>query len=129
MVLFYSEIKSLGDNRDSDITENASFLPTSNIYERVRNETHPNYNNISNRLDRLEKLMHKIYTSNTDKKELRPYATSFLSDFNLDHGEDNLEYSTNTTHKLLYKIKTYLFYILIVLSFILYKLYKINISM
>ena len=31
MVLFYSEIKSLRDNQDSDINENVSFLP-SRIY-------------------------------------------------------------------------------------------------
>jgi hypothetical protein len=55
---------------------------------------------------------------------LRTSASYFLSEFNLDDGENNLEY--NTTNKLLFKIKTYLFYILIALAFILYKLYKFN---
>jgi len=128
MVLFYSDIKTFSDNQESDVIENTSFLPSSNIYERVRSEipSNPmyNYSKISNRLDKLEKLMNKIYTSNIDNKELRTSASSFLSEFNLDDGENNLEY--NTTNKLLFKIKTYLFYILIALSFILYKLYKFN---
>lgn len=133
MVLFYSEIKSLRDNQDSDISENSSFLPSSNIYERVRSEipSNPvyNYNKITSRLDKLEKLINKIYTSNIDKKELRTssaYSTSFLSEFNINE-EDNLEY--DLTNRLLFKIKTYLFYILIALLFILYKLYKINITL
>ena len=128
MVLFYSDIKTFSDNQESDVIENTSFLPSSNIYERVRSEipSNPmyNYSKISNRLDKLEKLMNKIYTSNIDNKELRTSASSFLSEFNLNDGENNLEY--NTTNKLLFKIKTYLFYILIALSFILYKLYKFN---
>lgn len=128
MVLFYSDIKTFSDNQESDVIENTSFLPSSNIYERVRSEipSNPmyNYSKISNRLDKLEKLMNKIYTSNIDNKELRTSASYFLSEFNLDDGENNLEY--NTTNKLLFKIKTYLFYILIALSFILYKLYKFN---
>ena len=130
MVLFYSEIKSLRDNQDSDISENSSFLPSSNIYERVRSEipSNPvyNYNKITTRLDKLEKLINKIYTSNIDKKELRTSPMSFISEFNLDE-EDNLDY--NLTNRLLFKIKMYLFYILIALLFVLYKLYKINISL
>ena len=130
MVLFYSEIKSLRDNQDSDINENVSFLPSSNIYERVRSEipSNPdyNYNKITARLDKLEKLINKIYTSNIDKKELRTSATSFLSEFNINE-EDNQDY--DLTNRLLFKIKTYLFYILIALLFILYKLYKINITL
>jgi hypothetical protein len=128
MVLFYSDIKTFSDNNESDVIENTSFLPSSNVYERVRSEipSNPmyNYSKISNRLDKLEKLMTKIYTSNIDNKELRTSASYFLSEFNLDDGENNLEY--NTTNKLLFKIKTYLFYILIALAFILYKLYKFN---
>jgi hypothetical protein len=134
MVLFYSEIKSMRDNQGSNISENenenVSFLPSSNIYERVRSEipSNPvyNYNTITSRLDKLEKLINKIYTSNIDKKELRTSAMSFLSEFNI-NGEDNLEY--DLTNRLLFKIKTYLFYILIALLFVLYKLYKINISL
>ena len=130
MVLFYSEIKSLRDNQDSDISENSSFLPSSNIYERVRSETPSNpvynYNKITTRLDKLEKLINKIYTSNIDKKELRTSPMSFISEFNIDE-EDNLDY--NLTNRLLFKIKMYLFYILIALLFVLYKLYKINISL
>jgi hypothetical protein len=130
MVLFYSEIKSLRDNQDSDISENSSFLPSSNIYERVRSEipSNPvyNYNKITTRLDKLEKLINKIYTSNIDKKELRTSPMSFISEFNIDE-EDNLDY--NLTNRLLFKIKMYLFYILIALLFVLYKLYKINISL
>jgi len=129
MVLFYSEIKSLHDNQDSDISENSSFLPSSNIYERVRSEipSNPvyNYNKITTRLDKLEKLINKIYTSNIDKKELRTSPMSFISEFNIDE-EDNLDY--NLTNRLLFKIKMYLFYILIALLFVLYKLYKINIA-
>jgi hypothetical protein len=128
MVLFYSDIKTFSDNQDSDITENTSFLPSSNIYERVRSENpvNPvyNYNKITSRLDKLEKLMNKIYTSNIENKELR--TTSFLSEFNLDDSENNLEF--NSTNKLLFKIKTYLFYILVALSFIIIKLYKLNLS-
>ena len=130
MVLFYSDINKSSDNLDSDINENSSFLPSSNIYERVRSETPVNqgynYNKIVNRLDRLEKLITKIYTSNGDKKDLRSSATSFLSDFSLD-GDENM-FENNSTHKLLIKIKTYLFYILIALAFILYKLYKVNLE-
>ena len=130
MVLFYSDINKSSDNLDSDINENSSFLPSSNIYERVRSETPVNqgynYNKIVNRLDRLEKLITKIYTSNGDKKDLRSSATSFLSDFSLD-GVENM-FENNSTHKLLIKIKTYLFYILIALAFILYKLYKVNLE-
>jgi len=133
MVLFYSEIKSMRDNQGSDNeneNENVSFLPSSNIYERVRSEipSNPvyNYNKITNRLDKLEKLINKIYTSNIDKKELRTSPMSFLSEFNINE-EDNLEY--DLTNRLLFKIKTYLFYILIALLFVLYKLYKINISL
>lgn len=130
MVLFYSDINKSSDNLDSDINENSSFLPSSNIYERVRSETPVNqgynYNKIVNRLDRLEKLITKIYTSNGDKKDLRSSATSFLSDFSLD-GYENM-FENNSTHKLLIKIKTYLFYILIALAFILYKLYKVNLE-
>jgi hypothetical protein len=133
MVLFYSEIKSMRDNQGSDNEtehENVSFLPSSNIYERVRSEipSNPvyNYNKITNRLDKLEKLINKIYTSNIDKKELRTSPMSFLSEFNINE-EDNLEY--DLTNRLLFKIKTYLFYILIALLFVLYKLYKINITL
>lgn len=130
MVLFYSDINKSSDNLDSDINENSSFLPSSNIYERVRSETPVNqgynYNKIVNRLDRLERLITKIYTSNGDKKDLRSSATSFLSDFSLD-GDENM-FENNSTHKLLIKIKTYLFYILIALAFILYKLYKVNLE-
>ena len=130
MVLFFSDINKSSDNLDSDINENSSFLPSSNIYERVRSETPVNqgynYNKIVNRLDRLEKLITKIYTSNGDKKDLRSSATSFLSDFSLD-GYENM-FENNSTHKLLIKIKTYLFYILIALAFILYKLYKVNLE-
>ena len=126
MVLFYSDIKSFSDNQDSDITENSSFLPSTNVYERTRSEipSNPayNYSRITSRLDKLEKLMNKIYTSNIDNKELR---TSFFSEFNLDDGESNLE---NSSTRLLFKIKTYLFYILVALAFILIKLYKINLS-
>ena len=107
MVLFYSDINKSSDNLDSDINENSSFLPSSNIYERVRSETPVNqgynYNKIVNRLDRLEKLITKIYTSNGDKKDLRSSATSFLSDFSLD-GYENM-FENNSTHKLLIKIK------------------------
>jgi hypothetical protein len=133
MVLFYSEIKSMRDNQGSNNeneNENVSFLPSSNIYERVRSEipSNPvyNYNKITNRLDKLEKLINKIYTSNIDKKELRTSPMSFLSEFNITE-EDNLEY--DLTNRLLFKIKTYLFYILIALLFVLYKLYKINITL
>ncbi len=133
MVLFYSEIKSMRDNQGSDNeneNENVSFLPSSNIYERVRSEipSNPvyNYNKITNRLDKLEKLINKIYTSNIDKKELRTSPMSFFSEFNINE-EDNLEY--DLTNRLLFKIKTYLFYILIALLFVLYKLYKINITL
>ena len=126
MVLFYSDIKSFSDNQDSDITENSSFLPSTNVYERTRSEipSNPayNYSRITSRLDKLEKLMNKIYTSNIDNKELRTY---FFSEFNLDDSESNLE---NSSTRLLFKIKTYLFYILVALAFILIKLYKINLS-
>ena len=57
---------------------------------------------------------------------MRSSATSFLSDFSLD-GDENM-FENNRTHKLLFKIKTYLFYILIALAFILYKLYKVNLE-
>ena len=133
MVLFYSDINKSSDNLDSDINENSSFLPSSNIYERVRSETPVNqgynYNKIVNRLDRLEKLITKIYTSNGDKKDLRSSATSFLSDFSLD-GVENM-FENNSTHKLMFyftKKTFYLFYILIALAFILYKLYKVNLE-
>lgn len=127
MVLFYSEINSFSENQNSEISENSSFLPSSNVYERVRSEipSNPSYNysKITNRLDKLEKLINKIYTSNIDNKELRRTAPGFQYEFNLDDDANNLE---TTTDKLLFKIKTYLFYILVVLSFITIKLYKIN---
>lgn len=129
MVLFYSDVNSFSDNQDSNTTENSSFLPSSNIYERVRSEipSNPSYNytKITNRLDKLEKLMNKIYTSNIENKELRRYSPGIISEFNLEDDVNNLD---TTTDKLLFQIKTYLLYILIALSFIIIKLYKINLT-
>ena len=128
MVLFYSNINSFSEDQNSDISENSSFLPSSNIYERVRSEipSNPSYNysKITNRLDKLEKLINKIYTSNIENKELRKNVPGFLSEFNLAN-VDNFE---NTTDTLLLTIKTYLFYILVALSFIIIKLYNINLK-
>ena len=128
MVLFYSNINSFSEDQNSDISENSSFLPSSNIYERVRSEipSNPSYNysKITNRLDKLEKLINKIYTSKIENKELRKNVPGFLSEFNLAN-VDNFE---NTTDTLLLTIKTYLFYILVALSFIIIKLYNINLK-
>jgi hypothetical protein len=127
MPLFYSNIKPFSENQQSETFENSSFLPSSNVYERVRSEipSNPvyNYNKITSRLDNLEKLMNKIYTSNIDNKELR---TSFFPEFNLGDSENNFE--STSTNRLLSDIKKYLFYILVALSFILIRLYKINLS-
>jgi len=129
MPLFYSDIKSFSESKETENTENISFLPSSNIYERVRSEipSNPayNYSQITNRLDKLEKLINKIYTSNIDNRELRTSPTSFFSEFNLGDSESNLDMSTN---RLLSDIKKYLFYILVALSFVLIRLYKINLS-
>jgi hypothetical protein len=124
MTLFYSDIPSYSDSNGTNTPEDSSFLPTSNIYERVRSEipvnASYNYNKITQRLNNLESMIRKIYTSNIDNKELRT-SWNILPEFNLDDTDADLD---NVTNRLLLKIKTYLFYILICLLFIAYNLHN-----
>ena len=128
MPLFYSDTPPFSDSSNSNSQEDSSFLPTSNIYERVRSETPGNQmyiqNKIIKRLDELEKIVRKIYESNVNNRNSLVPSWSFFSDFDL--GDTDINFENNTSTKLLLKIKIYLFYILILLLFISYKIYKTN---